>query len=152
MNTSIGYRIYIQSPEWAAIRKEKLQQTGYRCQGCSSDERLEVHHLTYERFGHERLTDLQVLCHLCHAREHGRTPDVGPIAGPSVHELGQRVKTREALERRQAGVVQLAPLLKVWEEAKLEFAVLGSLPKSARRRIKTIDHQLGKLLEEVGAR
>jgi hypothetical protein len=151
MTVSLGYRMYMASSEWKGIRKRKLQQVGYRCQGCSSDERLEVHHLSYARFGYEHLNDLQVLCHLCHAREHGRTPDVGPIAGPTVAELSKRVKIREALERKQAGVAHLVPLLEAWEDAKLELAVLDALPRRARKRIGCIDHHLGKLLEEVGA-
>lgn len=79
---SLGYRLHMQSPEWAATRKRKLQQAGFKCQDCGTGERLEVHHLTYERFGHERLEDLQVLCHFCHMAEHGRpVHGVGPIAG-----------------------------------------------------------------------
>jgi 5-methylcytosine-specific restriction endonuclease McrA len=31
---------------------------------------VEVHHLTYERLGEERLTDLVALCRSCHEREH----------------------------------------------------------------------------------
>lgn len=76
-----GYQKYLDSPEWAERRKYKLEQTGHRCQGCGDDERLEVHHLSYQRFGHERPEELMVLCHLCHMHEHGRTPNIGPIAG-----------------------------------------------------------------------
>lgn len=149
-NVTLGYRLYMASPEWYAIRKRKLQETGYRCQGCSSNERLQVHHLTYERFGHERDTDLMVLCHICHAAEHGFAPDVGPIAGPTVAEMSEPIKVREALERKQANVALMVPLLKSWEDYKLELAVLD-LSKRARTRVKRIDHLLGSLLEEVGS-
>lgn len=67
MSVSPWYQAYLQSPEWAEQRKRKLQQTDHHCQGCGSDERLEVHHLTYDRVGHERSEDLMVLCHFCHA-------------------------------------------------------------------------------------
>lgn len=76
-----GYTEYLASPAWAALRHCKLGESGHRCEGCGDSERLEVHHLSYDRFGKERVQDLMVLCHLCHAREHGRTPSVGPIAG-----------------------------------------------------------------------
>jgi len=37
------------------------------CERCvKKSEALEVHHLTYERFGHELDSDLQALCHPCH--------------------------------------------------------------------------------------
>jgi hypothetical protein len=46
-----------------AIRR----RAGGRCERCNKRTRyLEVHHLTYERFGRELLTDLQGLCKPCH--------------------------------------------------------------------------------------
>lgn len=33
---------------------------------------LDLHHLTYDRYGHERATDLLLLCRGCHDRRHGR--------------------------------------------------------------------------------
>ncbi len=91
-----AYRVYLDSPAWQELRKRKLQELR-RCQGCGGDECLQVHHLTYERIGHERLTDLMVLCHLCHAKEHGKSPDVGPIAGPTIEELTERARLNDAI-------------------------------------------------------
>lgn len=90
-----AYERYLNSPEWEARRQAALRRDGHRCTGCSATERLHVHHLTYERVGHERLTDLMTLCHVCHAREHGLTPDVGPIAGPTDAEITERVRAQE---------------------------------------------------------
>lgn len=43
------------------------KQAGHRCQDCGRPSpSLEVHHLNYERFGHERMSDLRVLCTPCH--------------------------------------------------------------------------------------
>lgn len=81
LSVNPAYHAYIRSPAWERVRQAKFAQVGRRCQNCGGDERLEVHHMTYDRFQKERLEDLQVLCHLCHAHEHGRAPDVGPIAG-----------------------------------------------------------------------
>lgn len=66
------YREYLASPEWQERRNTKLQQAGHRCELCGSENRLEVHHRTYERRGNERLSDLIALCHACHGRFHGR--------------------------------------------------------------------------------
>ncbi len=45
----------------------KKKEIGKKCERCGySSARLEVHHLTYERFGRERLGDLRVLCKTCH--------------------------------------------------------------------------------------
>lgn len=93
--TSPAYQAYIKSPEWEEIRQRRLERDQRRCVDCGSDgsdSRLEVHHLTYERFGHERLDDLQTLCHFCHCIEHNIAPSAGltPIAGPSKAELDER--------------------------------------------------------------
>ena len=145
--SSLGYSRYIQSPEWAAVRKAKFQQAGTRCQECGGDERLEVHHLTYDRLGHERLEDLQVLCHWCHMREHGRpATGGGPIAGPTVSELSREVKTREAMIRGQERLATVMPTVSSMLES-----LDGMEPESARanRRRRLIARELHKLACEV---
>jgi len=64
------YQLYLQSDHWIALRNRKLLEAEYHCQVCYSDNLLEVHHRTYLRKGHEKLTDLTVLCHTCHSRFH----------------------------------------------------------------------------------
>lgn len=67
------YDAYMQSLVWAGIRRRKLERSRYRCETCGASKRLDVHHLTYERFGgDERMTDLEVLCRSCHNKAHGR--------------------------------------------------------------------------------
>lgn len=56
----------IHSPEWEAMSRRAKERAGFRCQVCNSPRRLETHHRTYERLGHERDDDLIVLCHECH--------------------------------------------------------------------------------------
>jgi hypothetical protein len=41
---------------------------GKKCERCPSTCDLELHHLTYERFGREQPSDLQILCPVCHDR------------------------------------------------------------------------------------
>lgn len=40
------------------------------CQKCGTTKNLEVHHKTYKNLGHEKLSDLLLLCHEHHFREH----------------------------------------------------------------------------------
>lgn len=68
----INYAEYLQSDGWKERRQRKLEQAGHRCQRCESRSRLHVHHLTYQRLGKEHPDDLMVLCHRCHAAEHGK--------------------------------------------------------------------------------
>jgi 5-methylcytosine-specific restriction endonuclease McrA len=72
-----SYNAYLKSWQWQHIRKIKMQFAGDRCEKCGAvpvpTNPLDVHHLTYARFGHENLTDLQVLCRRCHKAAHSRT-------------------------------------------------------------------------------
>lgn len=67
------YADYLQSPEWAVVRRLALEQAGYACRLCGApqeESRLDVHHRTYERLGAELLADVIVLCSSCHCRHH----------------------------------------------------------------------------------
>ena len=67
---AMPYELYLATPEWAALRRAVLQRDGHRCRVCNGPDRLEVHHRTYERRGHEDLDDLTTLCHACHNGHH----------------------------------------------------------------------------------
>jgi hypothetical protein len=63
-----AYHSYINSPQWKKLCKLVRERAAGRCERCSclALKPLEVHHLTYERFQEERLTDLQGLYKTCH--------------------------------------------------------------------------------------
>jgi len=66
------------------LRRQSCIESGYvacaRCGMRESDNRstygegLHGHHRTYERFGQEKIEDIELLCSLCHAFEHGLPP------------------------------------------------------------------------------
>ena len=64
------YKEYLQSDQWRELREAKLLDVDNTCEKCRRKSCLEVHHLSYERLGQERLSDLQVLCQNCHYDEH----------------------------------------------------------------------------------
>jgi hypothetical protein len=69
----MNYERYIRSSQWKEKRDMRLAIDGHRCVRCGvSDERLEVHHKTYERFGAEEIADLETLCVRCHDVETDR--------------------------------------------------------------------------------
>jgi 5-methylcytosine-specific restriction endonuclease McrA len=68
---AVVYAEYIRSPEWAKVRVRKLREVGWKCERCGRKKHLQAHHLTYERLGRERLSDLEICCRGCHSREHG---------------------------------------------------------------------------------
>jgi 5-methylcytosine-specific restriction endonuclease McrA len=67
---SLLYRIYLRSPLWRIRRRIWILRAGGRCQRCGSRRRLSIHHRTYKRLGHERRSDITVLCWRCHQRRH----------------------------------------------------------------------------------
>ena len=60
------YREYLISEAWRARADAAKDRVGHRCQVCYGTERLEAHHRTYKRLGHERPEDITVLCRDCH--------------------------------------------------------------------------------------
>jgi 5-methylcytosine-specific restriction endonuclease McrA len=73
---------YWATEAWRKRRRAVLERDDHRCVDCGrkqGDEdprlkrgraRLEVHHLTYERYGHELLEDLLTVCQRCHSIRH----------------------------------------------------------------------------------
>jgi 5-methylcytosine-specific restriction endonuclease McrA len=60
------YVDYILSPAWRAMRNWRLAEDKFTCRGCGRKHELQVHHLSYERLGHEDIDDLITLCVRCH--------------------------------------------------------------------------------------
>lgn len=92
-----AYHEYLQSDAWKSLRLLCLQRDGHRCRICNSKEDLEIHHRTYDRFGHEDVEDLTTLCHRCHELY----TEKSIIGGDSVG-LGQCVQEAwRALDKRR---------------------------------------------------
>lgn len=65
-----NYNSYMKSERWRKLRLKVLARDDYQCQRCGSAKNLRIHHLTYERVGHEALDDLITLCEACHSEIH----------------------------------------------------------------------------------
>jgi 5-methylcytosine-specific restriction endonuclease McrA len=67
------YQEYLRTRHWRLIKARYRKRYKYACVECRSRENgLQLHHLTYERIGRERDSDLIYLCHDCHVKEHKR--------------------------------------------------------------------------------
>jgi hypothetical protein len=64
------YSLMVTTDCWK-IRRNEYAKRHDRCEICTSGRSLQVHHLSYERLGHERDEDLVVVCELCHRAIHG---------------------------------------------------------------------------------
>jgi hypothetical protein len=69
------YTNYLKSQSWKDKRIEAIHHHGSMCQGCKCElpfNLIEVHHITYERLGNEKMSDLRIYCKSCHEEEHKR--------------------------------------------------------------------------------
>jgi hypothetical protein len=78
--TTFKYQEYLASREWAEKREAVRERSGDRCERCGGPQQA-VHHLTYERIGHELLEDLQAVCDPCHEYLSAKRED-DPAAHP----------------------------------------------------------------------
>lgn len=69
MNKS-QYREYLKGEHWKNVKKSFYKVNARKCVECSSTVNLNLHHLTYDRLGKERLSDLVCLCEDCHHKLH----------------------------------------------------------------------------------
>ncbi len=67
---SMPYEDYLHTVEWEATRQRALEHHGRYCHDCWATAFLEVHHLTYDNKGREKMGDLAVLCDKCHEKRH----------------------------------------------------------------------------------
>ena len=60
------YRARMNHGSWQRVRCDVLRRDDFECVRCGSPRSLDVHHLTYERFGKESIHDCVTLCRSCH--------------------------------------------------------------------------------------
>ena len=66
----IDYQDYLNNWLWEERKAFLLKNSGYRCELCGSGKNLTVHHITYDRIGAEKDSDLLVVCRNCHRQIH----------------------------------------------------------------------------------
>lgn len=62
-----AYDRYIHSAAWREKADARLEKDKHICRVCGKAA-ADVHHLTYDRFGHEDMDDLVSLCRNCHEK------------------------------------------------------------------------------------
>jgi len=87
------YKAYLLSNEWKQIRIDLLTIRGNKCERCNKkSNRLQVHHLTYERIYNENQEDLILLCGICHQKAHGLIKEK-PKKKPIKKKTNKKVKS-----------------------------------------------------------
>jgi hypothetical protein len=62
------YSARFKRADWKRLRALVLERDHFSCRSCG-EPATDVHHLTYDRFGEERLSDLAASCRDCNLRE-----------------------------------------------------------------------------------
>lgn len=65
----VTYRAYLLGPHWRGFKRDYLKAHPRTCLVCPS-RKIQFHHLTYERLGHERPGDVVLLCGKHHTALH----------------------------------------------------------------------------------
>lgn len=67
-----SYTAYLKSKHWRLFKKtfKASKYSKKRCYICHKEKSIHLHHLTYERIGKEKLTDVIELCRCCHRNVH----------------------------------------------------------------------------------
>jgi len=71
-NKYMDYKEYLQTEHWKETRYKALRKANFRCELCNSNNKLHVHHKTYENRGKELPQDLICLCEGCHSKFHNK--------------------------------------------------------------------------------
>ena len=78
----INYKGFIRSETWRRRADKVRRRVGFKCTDCGKEtRRLEIHHETYKRLGHERPRDLSALCRNCHRSRHRLAPEKKAATG-----------------------------------------------------------------------
>lgn len=67
---ALFYDHYIKSERWRLFRNKIFKERGFQCELCDNRKNLQLHHITYERFGEEHDLDVMILCQDCHKLAH----------------------------------------------------------------------------------
>lgn len=93
------YYEYLNSPKWNFKRNQIAEKCNFRCQLCNKKilRGFHIHHLTYEHFGNEPLSDLMFLCPECHLiKIHGQIDKTkGKNKKPKIKKLKPKFTTEE---------------------------------------------------------
>lgn len=100
---SDSYKDYLDSDEWKKLRTRVRRRARGWCERCKVGPRADVHHLTYERLGNERLDDLVAVCRECHEHLHGRRAQDPAAATYSKQEIKA---VRHLYEIQPYGVIE----------------------------------------------
>ena len=113
---TMPYGEYLKTPYWASVRTAIVELHGGSCALCNAEQRLQVHHRTYERRGREWWCDLVAVCDECHERHHAAN---GPADTETDEAWAETELSRDNAERTAKS--------EAWLEQQIAYAMRLSL-------------------------
>ena len=70
----MSYQDFLKTPYWKAITEKVRYKSGFKCNLCGSNKKLNIHHRDYTHHGDElhHMEDLICLCEECHSKFHNK--------------------------------------------------------------------------------
>lgn len=134
-----NYQEYLKSDHWQKTRNKMLEHYNHTCVICGKQERLHVHHISYDRLWQEDFDDLVVLCEDCHSWIHSLKGDV------KLATEGFEEEMREAYMTHLYPVIEKQRRIACWNLAASVYQRMGNRPNRYKNTA------LKAILDEIGA-
>ena len=103
------YKEYLSSDHWRAIRERYYRCRSKECWVCGCTIGVDLHHMTYERLGSERMSDLAPLCRDHHREFHKNNPGMADLRRSSKRFIKARSgqELPDGMKRHLNGKIRL---------------------------------------------
>jgi len=92
------YRDYIQSAAWEVRKKQYYSKYAKACHICGDTDQVELNHIKYGNYGHERDRDLVPLCRTHHQALHDLIGVRGNMHYQTAHFLRDEIAKQRAID------------------------------------------------------
>ena len=128
------YSLYLRSARWKTLRFKRISESKFKCESCRSTEKLEAHHLTYDRIFREQMDDLMTLCAYCHDKAEGFVKSGLLSRSGCVHDLRAKTLKHLSLANRPRPMHDTIPVQRKNELCTLINKLAAYAPSVPRKR------------------
>ena len=138
VRNGLHYETYINSTAWERRRGLFFTKHPKVCVTCGSEEKIQLHHKTYDRMGRERDSDLMALCEFCHSTLHRWHREVGGSLYEASEDFVDQFREQSPPKRRETPTTETEFVPKHLRGAKRDDH--GRLLSNSdwRREVRTI--------------
>lgn len=136
----LSYKEYLASDHWKAVRARYYRTRSKECWVCGEKNGVDLHHMTYDRLGAEKLSDLAPLCREHHGEFHKKNPGLGDLRSRSKKFI--RARSRQELPKNMKRALNGRIRLKTKNPRDGNGLIFTSLEKAEKTaaRLTRFDH------------